>query len=110
MKVNVKVSQAQDLGLHRDPSIWKKTQSFRNMSNVEMQIRRLIWWGAFVLDRYISAWQGRPCAVHEDDFDTQIPDDTLHENRDHSLSCFIQVIKLCKSPFTINRLVGLDTD
>lgn len=80
------------------------------MSNVEMQIRRLIWWGAFVLDRYISAWQGRPCAIHEDDFDTQLPEDTLHENRDHSLSCFIQVVKLCKLPIFKTRLNGLRTD
>ncbi|KUL87510.1 hypothetical protein ZTR_04625 [Talaromyces verruculosus] len=94
MYVGKAIRMAQDLGLHRDPSVWKKTQCFRNMSNIEMQIRRLIWWGAFVLDRYISAWQGRPCAIHEDDFDTQLPEDTLHENRDHSLSCFIQVVKL----------------
>lgn len=91
-------SQAQDLGFHRDPSVWKRTSCFRNMSSVEIQIRRLIWWGIFVLDRYISAWQGRPCAIHEDDFDTQLPDEAPQGVRDISLSCFIQTIRLCMWP------------
>ena len=62
-----------------------------------------------MLDRYISAWQGRPCAIHEDDFDTQLPEDTLHENRDHSLSCFIQVVKLCTSPLFTSIFSWFDT-
>jgi hypothetical protein len=72
------------------------------MSTVEIQIRRLIWWGTFVLDRYIAAWQGRPCAIHEDDFDTQLPDDSPHGTRDVPLACFAQVIKLCMSSLSFS--------
>ncbi|QKX53027.1 uncharacterized protein TRUGW13939_00098 [Talaromyces rugulosus] len=94
MYVGNAIRMSQDLGLHRDPTVWKNTNCFRNMSTVEIQIRRLIWWGTFVLDRYISAWQGRPCAIHEDDFDTQLPNDSPHGTRDVPLACFAQVIKL----------------
>ncbi|CRG86636.1 Cutinase transcription factor 1 beta [Talaromyces islandicus] len=94
MYVGNAIRMSQDLGLHRDPSVWKNTNCFRNMSIVEIQIRRMIWWGAFVLDRYIAAWQGRPCAIHEDDFDTKLPDDSLHGTRDVPLACFAQVVKL----------------
>ncbi|KAL1969106.1 hypothetical protein VTN77DRAFT_360 [Rasamsonia byssochlamydoides] len=94
MYVGNAIRMAQDLGFHRDPSVWKNTNCFRNMSSVEIQIRRLIWWGIFVLDRYISAWQGRPCGIHEGDFDTKFPDDSPQGTRDISLSCFVQVIRL----------------
>jgi hypothetical protein len=65
------------------------------MSFIEMQVRRLIWWGIFVLDRYISAWQGRPFGIHESDFDTKFPEDTLHGVRDVYVTCFKEVIRLC---------------
>jgi hypothetical protein len=75
------------------------------MSSVEIQIRRLIWWGIFVLDRYISAWQGRPCGIHEDDFDTKFPDDSPQGTRDISLSCFVQVIRLCTFLYHLDYIV-----
>lgn len=58
-----------------------------------------------MLDRYIAAWQGRPCAIHEDDFDTQLPGDSPHGARDVPLACFSQVIKLCMSSFSLFRLI-----
>ncbi|KAJ9207934.1 transcriptional regulator family: Fungal Specific TF [Paecilomyces variotii] len=94
MYVGNAIRMAQDLGLHRDPSIWKNVACFKNMPLIEMQIRRSIWWGIFVLDRYISAWQGRPCGIHEDDFDTKLPEDILHGARDVYVTCFKEVIRL----------------
>lgn len=91
MYIGNAVRMAQDLGLHRDPSVWKSITPFTSMSETEVQVRRLLWWGVYVADRYISAWQGRPCAIHPMDFDTQIP---AAEQDDLSMQSFIQVIKL----------------
>ncbi|KAK7206962.1 putative nitrogen assimilation transcription factor nit-4 [Myxozyma melibiosi] len=86
------VRMAQDLGLHRDPSVWKTILPFTNMSDDEMQIRRLVWWGVYTADQYISAWQGRPCGIHKSDFDTELPKEWPVD--DESAKCFLNVIKL----------------
>ncbi|KAK8233202.1 fungal-specific transcription factor domain-containing protein [Phyllosticta capitalensis] len=50
---------SQDLGLQRDP-YW--------ISNPEdVQIRRRIYWGAYLADKLISLFLGKPVSLHEDD-------------------------------------------
>ncbi|KAK8164668.1 fungal-specific transcription factor domain-containing protein [Phyllosticta citrichinensis] len=57
---------SQDLGLQRDPNHWiSKDPSLTSPEDV--QIRRRIYWGAYLSDKLISLFLGRPVSLHEDD-------------------------------------------
>lgn len=76
---------AQDLGLHRDPAGWMNDFQVLKFSREEVEVRRRTWWAVYIVDkythesnadfRYISAWQGRPTTIINQDFDTQFPED-----------------------------------
>lgn len=40
----------------------------------ELGERRRIWFGCVVMDKYVSAYIGRPLMISERDFDTQVPE------------------------------------
>jgi hypothetical protein len=56
---------AHEMGLHLDPNNWKET----NDSQIEMEIRRRVYWAAFSADKQLSLYFGRPPALypHESD-------------------------------------------
>ncbi|KAE8154425.1 fungal-specific transcription factor domain-containing protein [Aspergillus avenaceus] len=57
-----------DLGMHVDaPSL----TNMRRLSDEDLEIRRRIFWGAFVVDKIQSLYQGRPPTLQ--DFDTDVP-------------------------------------
>ncbi|KAI9320459.1 fungal-specific transcription factor domain-containing protein [Dichotomocladium elegans] len=60
------IRMAQDLGLHRSSSRWR-------LPETEIELRRRVWYAAYILDREISAELGRPVTVNDDDFDVEIP-------------------------------------
>jgi hypothetical protein len=80
---------AQDLGLHRDPATWMKSYPVLKFSREEAEVRRRTWWAVYIVDkyvlleriislfRYISAWQGRPTNILNQEFDTQFPNDAV---------------------------------
>lgn len=75
--IGMAVRMAQDLGLHKSAEKW--TSVGRNLfSTAELQERRRIWYGCVVMDKYVSTYIGRPVAIRERDFDTELPivDDT----------------------------------
>ncbi|KAL1845315.1 hypothetical protein VTK73DRAFT_694 [Phialemonium thermophilum] len=55
------VRSAFALGLHREEA------SLKEIFGPTLTVRRNLWRTLFVLDRFLSASQGRPCAVAEDD-------------------------------------------
>ncbi|KAI7902086.1 fungal-specific transcription factor domain-containing protein [Cokeromyces recurvatus] len=57
---------AQDLGLHRDCSKWKIPQ-------YEIELRRRIWYGCYLMDRLVAAELGRPISIIDDEFDVELP-------------------------------------
>ncbi|KAI0640400.1 fungal-specific transcription factor domain-containing protein [Trametes meyenii] len=70
--VGMAVRMAQDLGLHKSAEKW--TSVGRNLfSKAELQERRRIWYGCVVMDKYVCAYIGRPVAICERDFDTELP-------------------------------------
>ncbi|KAI7882626.1 hypothetical protein K492DRAFT_176123 [Lichtheimia hyalospora FSU 10163] len=56
----------QALGLHRCCSEWQ-------ISNAEKELRRRIWWGMFIGDRFQAAALGRPTSIREEDADVEYP-------------------------------------
>ncbi|KAI5848048.1 fungal-specific transcription factor domain-containing protein [Tricharina praecox] len=50
---------AHDMGLHLDPRNWDSSEE----SSIEREIRRRCYWGAFVADKWISLYFGRPPAL-----------------------------------------------
>ncbi|KAH9941542.1 fungal-specific transcription factor domain-containing protein [Amylocystis lapponica] len=70
--VGMAVRMAQDLGLHKSADQWSSIG--RNLfSSTELQERRRIWYGCVIMDKYVSAYIGRPVAIFERDFDTALP-------------------------------------
>lgn len=67
------VRMAQDLGMHRSADGWARVGMGRLFGGRELQERRRIWWGCVILDGYVSTYIGRPLAIFERDYDTQLP-------------------------------------
>lgn len=56
-----------DLGMHVDATMLR---NMRRLSDEDIEIRRRVFWGAFVVDKIQSLYQGRPASLQ--DFDTQV--------------------------------------
>jgi hypothetical protein len=57
-----------DLGMHVDAS---KLSNFRRLTDEDLEIRRRVFWGAFVVDKIQSLYQGRPASLQE--IETSVP-------------------------------------
>ncbi|KAI9068641.1 hypothetical protein FKP32DRAFT_1683251 [Trametes sanguinea] len=72
--VGMAVRMAQDLGLHTRAEKWTDAVGGRSLfSKAELQERRRVWYGCVVMDKYVCAYIGRPVAICERDFDTELP-------------------------------------
>jgi hypothetical protein len=58
------VRLAQAMGLHRR-TVYR--------SVLENELGKRTFWSIYVLDRYLSVILGRPCALHDDDIDQELP-------------------------------------
>lgn len=56
-----------DLGMHVDATM---LINMRQLSDEDLEIRRRVFWGAFVVDKVQSLYQGRPASLQ--DFDTNV--------------------------------------
>lgn len=56
-----------DLGMHVDATM---LSNMRRLSDEDIEIRRRVFWGAFVVDKIQSLYQGRPASLQ--DFDTNV--------------------------------------
>ncbi|KAF7719489.1 Nitrogen assimilation transcription factor [Penicillium ucsense] len=56
-----------DLGMHVDATM---LSNMRRLSDEDLEIRRRVFWGAFVVDKIQSLYQGRPASLQ--DFDTKV--------------------------------------
>ncbi|CEP14865.1 hypothetical protein [Parasitella parasitica] len=60
------IRMAQDLGLHRDCSKWL-------IPDYEIELRKRIWYGAYLMDRWVAAELGRPISIIDNEFDVELP-------------------------------------
>ncbi|KZT36275.1 hypothetical protein SISSUDRAFT_1050132 [Sistotremastrum suecicum HHB10207 ss-3] len=73
------VRMAQDLGMHRSAEGWSRVGR-SIFGEQERQIRKKIWHACIVMDKYVSAYIGRPLAIFERDFDAPLPSEDELEN------------------------------
>ncbi|RUS15701.1 hypothetical protein BC937DRAFT_92114 [Endogone sp. FLAS-F59071] len=71
------IRMAQDLGLHRSASKW-------HIPSSEAELRRRIWFGCYLIDRWTAAEMGRPMTILDYDYDTELP--SAYEIQDGSLT------------------------
>ncbi|CAL1709508.1 unnamed protein product [Somion occarium] len=70
--IGMAVRMAQDLGMHKNADKWVNIG--KNLfTPEELQERRRIWYGCVMMDKYVSTYIGRPVAIFENDFDTELP-------------------------------------
>ncbi|KAI9485171.1 MAG: fungal-specific transcription factor domain-containing protein [Benjaminiella poitrasii] len=60
------IRMAQDLGLHRDCSRW-------NIPECEIELRKRIWYGCYLMDRLVAAELGRPISIIDHEFEVELP-------------------------------------
>lgn len=72
--IGMAVRMAQDLGMHRSADNWARAGlGGRLFSEWELQERKRIWYSCIVMDKYVSTYIGRPVAIFDRDYDTQLP-------------------------------------
>ncbi|EIN14455.1 hypothetical protein PUNSTDRAFT_49242 [Punctularia strigosozonata HHB-11173 SS5] len=77
--IGMAVRMAQDLGMHKTAERWQFKVGRRMFGEQEMQTRKRIWWACVIMDRYVSAYIGRPLAIFDHDFDQTFPSDAETE-------------------------------
>lgn len=58
---------AHEMGLHLDPSNWKGSQD----SRIDREILRRVYWAAFIADKQLSLYFGRPPALYPGESDVR---------------------------------------
>lgn len=61
--VSTALSVAQTIGLHRDPAGWE------SLPRWERNLRRRVWWGTFIMEKWVAFARGMPSHLHDDDYD-----------------------------------------
>ncbi|EST07534.1 Zn(2)-C6 fungal-type DNA-binding domain protein [Kalmanozyma brasiliensis GHG001] len=64
--LGVAIRALQDIGLHQE-------KAYRGFSPYEQELRRRVFWGAFILDCIFSINMGRPLALKLSDCDVKVP-------------------------------------
>lgn len=60
------IRMAQDLGLHRDCSKWL-------IPDYEIELRKRIWYCAYLMDRWVAAQLGQPISINDSEFEVGLP-------------------------------------
>ncbi|GIZ39166.1 hypothetical protein CKM354_000255700 [Cercospora kikuchii] len=99
-----------DLGLHIDATLMP---GVRTLTDEDLEIRRRVFWGAFVIDKIQSLYQGRPATLQASQCDVPIVFKDEYEELEHwapfaytdrsasggtcsySVSTFTQLCRLC---------------
>lgn len=65
---------AVDLGMNRNAENWTIDGKRPLFTEVEMQIRKHIWWSCCISDKLSAVWLGRPITFRANDYSTPLPD------------------------------------
>ncbi|KAL5335971.1 fungal-specific transcription factor domain-containing protein [Aspergillus crustosus] len=60
------VAVANTIGLHRDPSSWTSVPPW------ERRLRRRLWWGLWLTEKWIAFTRGMPSHIHEEEYDVPL--------------------------------------
>ncbi|GLB40011.1 putative fungal specific transcription factor [Lyophyllum shimeji] len=72
--IGMAIRMAQDLGMHRSADGWARAElGGRLFGEWELHERKRIWYTCVIMDKYVSAYIGRPLMIFERDFDTPLP-------------------------------------
>ncbi|ORY84141.1 fungal-specific transcription factor domain-domain-containing protein [Leucosporidium creatinivorum] len=92
------IGAAQLLGLHMDPSEWK-------LPAWEKSIRKRLWWGLLIHDKFRALLCGRPSNLHSSNYNVPIPTlsdgDNDSNQSPESMQSFISLCRLTKILDTI---------
>ncbi|KAI0737556.1 fungal-specific transcription factor domain-containing protein [Daedaleopsis nitida] len=90
---------AQDVGVHRKKMYGSKL-------TVEGELWKRAFWGLVSLDRMVSFALGRPCAIHDEDFDLDLPAEVDDEVAFGN--CYIKLLKILafasRTIYSMNKL------
>ncbi|KAF8062419.1 fungal-specific transcription factor domain-containing protein [Lyophyllum atratum] len=72
--IGMAIRMAQDLGIHRSADGWARADLGGQLfGEWELHERKRIWFTCVIMDKYVSAYIGRPLMIFERDFDTSLP-------------------------------------
>ncbi|KAI3073601.1 transcriptional regulator family: Fungal Specific TF [Penicillium roqueforti] len=57
---------AQTIGLHRDPESWMSIPPW------EKRLRRRLWWGLYIMEKWVALARGMPSHLGDDDYDVSL--------------------------------------
>ena len=84
------IRMAHDLGMHKAAERWSRKDAGL-FTSTELEERRRIWSACVVMDKYVSAYIGRPVYIHERDYDAEPPSakevSTTIRVHDHVTGC-----------------------
>ncbi|KAI0818484.1 fungal-specific transcription factor domain-containing protein [Trametes gibbosa] len=69
---------ALDLGLNRNPEKWMHNGR-ELFAPKEQEIRKRIWWGCCIADKFSALFLGRTVSIHEGEFSTPLPEIPLDD-------------------------------
>lgn len=58
--------------MHRSSDSWSR-DGVHIFSPIEQHLRKRIWYACVIMDKYVSAYIGRPLSIFESDYDTRLP-------------------------------------
>ncbi|KIV97697.1 hypothetical protein PV10_01410 [Exophiala mesophila] len=70
---SIAVSMCHELGLHQD-------HKYHNLSPLEAETKKKVFWAQYVLDKFASATTGTPMLLRDSDITTEYPADVDDEN------------------------------
>ncbi|KAL4954527.1 fungal-specific transcription factor domain-containing protein [Aspergillus filifer] len=79
--ISTAVAVANTVGLHRDPTSW-------SLPPWERRLRRRLWWGLYLTEKWIAFTRGMPSHIDDDEFDVPMISVT---DRDDSLDPTVAV-------------------
>ncbi|KAJ5579942.1 transcriptional regulator family: Fungal Specific TF [Penicillium hispanicum] len=79
--MSTSLAVGQTIGLHRDPISWKSVPAW------ERRLRRRLWWGLYVMEKWVALARGMPSHLSDDNFDvspltSEDIEDTLSQSLD----------------------------
>ncbi|KAJ5387964.1 hypothetical protein N7509_010505 [Penicillium cosmopolitanum] len=73
--MSTSLAVAQTIGLHRNPESWSSIPSW------EKRLRCRLWWGLYVVEKWVALTRGMPSHLSDDDYDVSLPrQDILVQN------------------------------
>jgi hypothetical protein len=64
--MSTSLAVGQTIGLHRDPESWTSIPPW------EKRLRRRLWWGLYIMEKWVALARGMPSHLSDDDYDVSL--------------------------------------